>query len=62
MAPTPAASVGVATPARIEPSTATIRTIGATSACVTRRTELPASASLRGTAGDDAGRSTAKIA
>jgi hypothetical protein len=40
MAPTAAASVGVAMPPRMEPSTATISTIGGTSARVSSRPEM----------------------
>ncbi len=54
-APTLAASVGVATPNRIEPSTAAISAMGASSASI----RLPRGASFAATAGQAAGRASA---
>ena len=63
IAPTAAASVGVAMPARIEPSTATISTSGGTRACMRRGHRAPPAAaainSSRGIAGEEEGLSQA---
>ena len=62
-APTAALSVGVAIPAKVEPSTARSSTRGATSACRTRQNKaMPASppSSSRGTAGADSGHHQAR--
>ena len=61
MAPTAAAPVGVATPARIEPSTATMSTMCATKACMRRSTMPcePSASSSAGIAGEPSGRSQA---